>query len=252
MGFFTKLAGALFGWSDAAKGRYQARTQKEIDSHKAYLERQKTLLSDQLKANQHERAKDLRKLESALENEKLRILEQLKSLEQERLLKKESKLQELTQQDLEFRKELVTNFIKIVHNIQSDHLAKISSLILGYKSEHTSAIKELETFYEDKVRNLRKEVVEYRDIPEVYEISLIDLKNLVKRKDKLINKLIGRVEKDIDVMQKYVLDYDKNKGLKINELIDNVIGPVLLPEDRNRLKAKISSEIEDIEYKEVD
>lgn len=216
MGFWSSLANNIFGWSNSARSRYDAETQNKTEQQR------------------HERLKDMENLRHNLSIEKADADAKLAILKQEATVKALSDIQELEQQDLEFRRNFATSLTTVIQKIQTDHLAQITSMILGYKSEHLSTIKELELFYADKAKEIRIELKGEDDI-DIRGLLVEDYKSLRERGKELTSTLIKRIDRDIETMQLFIVEYEKSKGLNVNLLIDRVIGSQLNSEDRVKL-----------------
>jgi hypothetical protein len=222
MGFWSSLAGAIFGWSDSVRGKYDAETQNRTEQQR------------------HERVKDLKNLEQRLSIEKEKADAEIEKFRHETMTQTMTEMQKLQHEDLKFRSEFAAHLMTTIQKIQTDYLSQITSILLGYKTEHTSAVKELEAFYGKKMLDLRDELREERDV-DIRDLLIGDYKELRTRGSNLMNTLINRVDKDVETMQTFVLEHTKSNALNANLLLDKIIGHQIPPRD----KAKLLKDIED-------
>ena len=175
MGFWIDLGGALFGWSNATRSRYEAETQNRTEQQR------------------HDRSKDMEVLRHGLSLEKDRAAAELEKFRTEVAMGTATKMQELEQANATFRMDLAEKLMETIQKVQNNHLAQIAAILLGYKTEHISAIKELQNYYGVEIENLTAQVLKYEDKPAIYDIRVKQLSNMVDREEKLIKQLVDRV-----------------------------------------------------------
>lgn len=222
MGFWSSLADSIFGWSNSGRSRYDAETQNRT------------------RQQDHERLTDLKNLEHRLSNEKNKADAEIEKFRHETMTQTMTEMQKLQHEDLKYRSDLATHLITTIQKIQTDNLSQITSILLGYKTEYTSTIKDIEEFYGEKIKSLRLELGQEKN---ELVANLINKECLLvmERGSKLTNTLIDKIDEDVKVMRAFVLEHNKSRALDTNLLFEKIIGHQI----PSQHKAKLLKDIED-------
>ena len=184
---------ATFGWSINLQKerlkRIKTTTQEDILQTKAEIEREKLILENQLKDEEHRRQLEIQQVTDTAKRAAM-MLEH-----------------EIWQESIKFRVNVVTELTGIVSDLQNEHCRKIMALLTDYKMQQIDAIKELEDDNRENINQITEEAKEYKEnFPEIYMIKLEQMRSAIQRHHHLVMELTNGMRKDIDTIKAWLLD----------------------------------------------